>query len=240
MRLGANPPERKPVAEDILRMKALAREAERRKVDQDPRVLAQLNAVRQRVLAGAIMQTMDEAGDKKYFDEHPDEFGQVKARHVLISTRNDPSNPKPALSDAEAKKKADEIRARLVKGEDFAKIVSTESDDPGSKNTGGEYTFPRGRMVPAFEQAAFALKINEISQPVKTPFGYHVIQLLQRLPGKFEESRQFVRQHRLEALAKELTGGAQPTFNESYFGEPAKSPVAETPASKKPAAGAGK
>ena len=149
-------------------MKALVREAERTKLDQDPKVKeqldsvekqikAQLEAARKQVLIQAMVAGMqaDEATDKKYFEEHPEQFGQIQARHILVSTRSD-DPAKPALTDEQAKKKANDIRARLVKGEDFAAMVKKESDDAFSKDTGGEYKFGKGKMVPAFEQAAFA------------------------------------------------------------------------------------
>lgn len=236
-----DPEGKRQLADHLLRMKAMAREAEKRKLDQDPKVKEQIDTVtkaleaqkanaRQQVLVQALVMGMqgDEASDKKFFQENLDKFGKVQARHILVSTRgsNDASNPKEALTDAAAKKKADDIRARLVKGEDFAKIAAAESDDPGSKDKGGEYTFGRGEMVPAFEQAAFGMKDNEISQPIKTPFGYHVIQTLKRLPGSFEESRETIVPQRIEAMVKQVLGG-EPTFNESYLGgTPAAAPAA--------------
>jgi parvulin-like peptidyl-prolyl isomerase len=69
-------------------------------------------------------------------------------------------------------------------GEDFAKLAKKYSDDPGSKDNGGEYTFPRGKMVPEFEAAAFSLKTNEVSDIVTTQFGYHIIKLSEKIPAK--------------------------------------------------------
>jgi parvulin-like peptidyl-prolyl isomerase len=65
---------------------------------------------------------------------------------------------------------------RAKKGEDFSKVVASYTDEPGGAERGGDLNkFGRGRMVPAFEEAAFALKLNEISGIVETPFGFHVI-----------------------------------------------------------------
>jgi len=74
------------------------------------------------------------------------------------------------------------LRVRLKKGEDFTELVRAESDDKG--NDGNLGTFGRGRMVPEFEQAAYALKPGELSEPVKTQFGWHLIQLHERVPEK--------------------------------------------------------
>src|SRR5208283_4243709 len=83
----------------------------------------------------------------------------------------------------EKEKLANEIRDRVLKGEDFATMAKTYSDDPGSKDKGGEYTFPRGQMVPEFEAAAFSLKTNQISELVETQYGYHIIKLLEKFPS---------------------------------------------------------
>jgi parvulin-like peptidyl-prolyl isomerase len=95
---------------------------------------------------------------------------------------------KPELTDEQALAKAQDIRKRLVAGGDFSAIAKTESDDTGSAQKGGDLgEFHRGMMVPPFEQAAFSLKIGEISEPVKSPFGYHII---------------VVQEHKVKALAE--------------------------------------
>ena len=251
-RIAGTPEDKRRFADQLLKMKALAAEAEKQKLGEDPKVKeqmaaiekqmqAQLKATRQQVLIQAMVQKLqgDEAADKKYFDANAEQFSQVQARHILISTQpsEDPANTKPTLTDEQAKKKADDIRARLVKGEDFAAIVKAESDDPGSKESGGVYTFGRGKMVPAFEKAAFALKENEISQPVKTNYGYHVIQLMKRVPVTFEASRQMIAGHRIEALLVDLVGKENELkFNDSFLNAAA----APTPSLKLPPAPAPK
>ncbi|RXI99883.1 foldase [Anaerobacillus alkaliphilus] len=93
---------------------------------------------------------------------------------------------------------AEEILAKLNQGEDFAELAQEYSIDPGSGAAGGSLgSFERGRMVPEFEQAAFSLAVGEISDPVQSDFGYHIIKVTERTP--FEESFEDVKDE-LEAL----------------------------------------
>ena len=119
-----------------------------------------------------------EADVEKYYTEHAKEFEtpqQVHVAHVLVTV------PQTGGSEAEDKartKVADVIR-RANAGEDFAKLASEISEDPGSKSRGGDLGWvSKGEMVPAFETAAFALGRGQISpEPVRTPFGFHAIKV---------------------------------------------------------------
>jgi parvulin-like peptidyl-prolyl isomerase len=73
---------------------------------------------------------------------------------------------------------ADQLRQQLLGGSDFAKLAKRYSEDPSTKNQGGKLTISKGRQVPEFDKSAFALKTQEISNPVKTPYGWHIIQAL--------------------------------------------------------------
>lgn len=141
--------------------------------------------------------TVSDADAKKFYDDNPDKFEvpeEVRVAHILISTLQpaDPLNPRgqpdplPPDQKKAKEKLARDIKARADKGEDFGKLVKLYSDDPGSKDKGGEYTFPRGQMVPEFEAAAFSLKTNQISDLVETRYGYHIIKMLEKLPGHHE------------------------------------------------------
>ena len=121
---------------------------------------------------------------EKYYTEHASEYekpAQVRASHVLVRV------PDTGGSEAEDKAKAkiaDVIR-RAKAGEDFAKLAREISEDPGSKENGGDLGLVRkGEMVPQFEQAVFAMKAGEISaEPVRTPFGFHAIKVTDVQPG---------------------------------------------------------
>ncbi len=152
-------------------------------------------AVAEAVLKREVKAGVKDEDVKKYYDEHPAKFEQpelVRAAHILLSTKEaDEANPNPAtqkdLPDdkKQAKRKQlEDILKRARGGEDFAKLAKEFSEDPGSKETGGEYTFPRGQMVPEFENAAFALNTNQISDVITTSFGYHIIKLYDKIPAK--------------------------------------------------------
>lgn len=94
-------------------------------------------------------------------------------------------------SDAEALALANELRERILAGEDFAALAQAYSDDTGSGANGGDLGwFGRGMMVPTFEEAAFSLPVGEISEPVKTDFGYHLIEVLERDEARPKEESQ--------------------------------------------------
>jgi parvulin-like peptidyl-prolyl isomerase len=93
----------------------------------------------------------------------------------------------PPEKKKEKEKLARDIKARADKGEDFSKLVREYSEDPGSKDKGGEYKFPRNRMVPEFEAAAFSLKTNQISDIVETRYGYHIIKGLEKYPATHQQ-----------------------------------------------------
>lgn len=116
-----------------------------------------------------IVVTEEDA--KNYFDE----VTQVRARHILIKVEE--GEDENTIN--EKKELAQKLRERVLKGEDFAKLAKEYSDDTGSKDNGGDLGFfSRGKMVKEFEEAAFSLKPNEISEVIKTQYGFHIIQVL--------------------------------------------------------------
>ncbi|MCD6392081.1 MAG: peptidylprolyl isomerase [Planctomycetes bacterium] len=129
--------------------------------------------------AGEPFEATD-AEAKTYYDANQKRFGEsVRASHILIK-----ADMKDETAKAEATKKIEDLLKRARAGEDFAELAKQYTDDPGSKKTGGEYTFPRGQMVPPFEQAAFSLEVGQISDVVETQYGYHIIKLSEKIPAK--------------------------------------------------------
>jgi peptidyl-prolyl cis-trans isomerase D len=112
---------------------------------------------------------------------------QVKVRHILLMTQG-----KPPADDAKTKAQAEDLLKQVRSGANFADLAKKYSEDPGSKDKGGEYTVQRnGQMVPEFEAAAFRLKPGE-SEIVKTTYGYHVFQVINHEAARlkpFEEAK---------------------------------------------------
>lgn len=104
--------------------------------------------------------------------------GQVKVAHIMVKA----NQGMPAEDSVAAKQKIDEIYNRLQKGEAWDGLCSQFSDDNGSKNKGGVLPmFGTSQMIPSFEEAAFSLaKVGDISKPVQTPYGWHVIKLIEK------------------------------------------------------------
>jgi len=226
-----DPALKKQIAGQIVQIKQLAAEARKRGIQDKPKVKQQIDMQTDQVLSHALVTDMQgEDNDKDartYFDANKSNFDTLKARHILIRIPGStvPVGPgKKELTEAEAKAKAEQIQQRLSKGEDFATIAKVESDDTGSGAAGGDLSsFPAWSMVPPFSKAALGLKKNEVSGPVKTQFGYHIIQLLDDQPRTFEEAKGEIGKARLNEMMSSMNADAKPEYDPTFFGAAAAS-----------------
>ena len=230
----AQPAVKKRIADQIIRVKLLAMEAEKRHLDEKPDVKRQLQMQRNEILTNALAADLqgssNEQADKAYFEANKSSFDDVKARHILIRTPESPVPTDPAkkeLSEAQAKEKADQIQKQLQGGGDFAAIAKTESDDKSSGAKGGDLgTFSPWKMDPVFSKALLGLQKNQVSAPVKTQFGYHIIQMLDDAPKTFEQAKTEIGQARWSAFLTELGDKDKTDYDPSFFGGPATRPAA--------------
>jgi peptidyl-prolyl cis-trans isomerase C len=227
-------PGKRAFAEDYLRMKMLAAEAEKNGLQNDPQVKAQIQLMRDNALANAQLERIDEtiqisdADLQAVYEQKKGEFEQATARHILVAFEGSPaaSPDKKPLSEEQAMARAEEIRKKITAGADFAEAAKTESDDTGSGARGGDLgSFGRGQMVPEFEKAVFEGKVGEVQGPVRTQFGYHLVQVQERSARPFDEVKpnleREVRQQRVQEKLEGMKTALKPTFNDAYFGVPA-------------------
>lgn len=120
-----------------------------------------------------------EADAREFYDSNTEQFvspERIKASHILIKVAPEDTD----MIKAEKRKRLEEIRARLVRGEDFAKVAAENSECPSSASGGDLGFFGRGQMIKPFEDAAFSLKTGVLSEIVETTFGFHVIKVTER------------------------------------------------------------
>jgi foldase protein PrsA len=178
-------------------------------------------ALREQIIldkALAKQVTITPAQIKSYFDKNSSAYDKpetVQARHVLVAN----------LATA------DKVEAALKGGQDFAAVAKQYSIDPGSKDKGGDLgTFRRGQMVPAFDKVAFTQAVNVISPPVKSQFGYHIIQVEAHTPAqkatlasatpRIEETlRQQQEAPLIQPFLQNLQSKAQVTVNDPRFAD---------------------
>jgi peptidyl-prolyl cis-trans isomerase D len=128
----------------------------------------------------ASQAQVSDADLHSYFDAHKADFSQeeqIRARHILIAVNDQ-------RADAPAAARAQEVLKKLAAGGDFAKLAQEYSDDAASKTQGGDLgLFGRNRMVKEFEDAAFSAPVGKVVGPVKSNFGYHLIEVTAKQPG---------------------------------------------------------
>ncbi len=202
-----------------------------------------MTALRRDLMLRAILQeevsakvAVEDKDAQEYFRTHPEEFSgeSIRARHILVKTEEE----------------AKQILERLTKKEPFEELARTLSKDSGTASKGGDLEyFRREEMLPEFGKAAFALKPGEVSGVVKTPFGYHIIKLVDRKKGQpitYDQVKDQLRRRlmderqnqRFQDWIKGLEAAAQITRDESLL--PVGKPMLPTPDPSGAPAGDGK
>jgi peptidyl-prolyl cis-trans isomerase C len=233
-------PGRKQFADQVIvRVLAMAQEGKRRKLDQKPEYQTQVMFQSDQVLANMTLQALqseikiDDADLQKYYDAHKADYEQVHARHILIRFQGSPVPVKSGskdLTDSEALAKAMDLEEQLKAGADFNKLAGAESDDTGAAANGGDLgTFGRGKMVGPFEQAAFKMQAGQVSDPVKSQFGYHIIKVesienktFDQVKGEIEKK---VRPEKTNQAMDEIQKSVKVVYDPVYFGMPTPSPL---------------
>jgi peptidyl-prolyl cis-trans isomerase C len=240
-RPASSPAQKRQVAEQYAELETMAQEARKRKLDESAEVKQMMAIQVDSYLANTLAKQISDGTKfseldlRSYYDANKGEFEEAQGSHILIRFKGSAVALKPNekdLTDEEALAKAQDIRKKILAGADFATLAKAESDDPGSGAKGGDLgKFKRGQMVAPFDKAAFALPIGEVSEPVKTQFGYHIIKITARTSKSFDEARPQIEKDLKPKLAKEsieqVKAHTAVTLNDSYFGsQPASAPPA--------------
>jgi peptidyl-prolyl cis-trans isomerase C len=191
--IGQNPQIKENILWQMVRSTVIANVAKKKGFDKKPDIRNQQEMMVNNFLAAMYLQkeiidkiTINDDKARSYYKDHIEVFKtpeMIRARHILIKTE-------ASATDEEKKKakaKAEEVLAKIKKGEDFSKLASEVSNDPGTKDKGGDLDFfPKGTMVPAFEEVAFSLKPGEVSGIVETEYGYHLIKMEEKKDAHLE------------------------------------------------------
>jgi peptidyl-prolyl cis-trans isomerase C len=230
---GQRVPNKRQVANQLGALHAVALEARKRKIDQTAAVKELMTIQVDQLLANELQRQVasevkvDDAAARAYYDAHKAQYEQVKAYHILIRFKGSQVPLKPNqkdLTDEEALAKAKELRKKLADGGDFAAIAKAESDDTGTAVSGGALPpFSKGQMVKEFEDAVYSQPIGQISDPVKTKYGYHIIKVEERKSKTLEEARGDIDKQLKQQLTREAMDRIEKetpvTLDDTYFGK---------------------
>jgi peptidyl-prolyl cis-trans isomerase C len=225
------PKGRRDIADKLAEILLLAQEAKAEKLDQTPKIQTQIMLSTNQLLANLMYRDLAENGKPDdamlhaYYEAHKTDWEEVKARHILIRFQGSKmplADGKKDITEAEALAKVTELRAKIVAGADFAEVAKENSDDKGSGANGGDLgSFGRGQMVPEFDKEAFLLPVGQMSQPVKSQFGYHLIKVESHGTKSFEEVKPTIVKRMPEEIAKkslaDLKAKRPAVYNDQYF-----------------------
>jgi parvulin-like peptidyl-prolyl isomerase len=228
----ASPAQKRQVAEQFADLETMAQEARKRKLDDSAEVKQMMAIQGDSYLANALAKRISddthftELDLRSYYDAHKSEFEEAKGSHILIRFKGSSVPLKPNekdLTPEEALAKAQDIRKQLLGGADFATIAKAESDDAGTGAKGGDLgSFRHGQMVAPFDQAAFSLPVGELSEPVRTQFGYHIIKITSHTSQTFDQAKAQIEKDLKPKMAKEsleqIKQHTAVTLNDAYFG----------------------
>jgi peptidyl-prolyl cis-trans isomerase C len=222
-------------------MIVVSKAAEAKKLGDTPDFKRKVTFARNKLLMESLLTSTGKAAltddaMHKVYDNAIKSMGdeqEVRARHILIRA---PANDEKASKAAEDKIKA--VIVRLKAGEDFAKVAAEVTEDPSGKTNGGDLGyFTKEQMVPEFADVAFSLDKGKISDPVKTQFGWHVIQVEDKRTKpapKFEEVKSQIEKYVVQKAQTDMVIGLRKEAKIERFDEAAKTDA--TPDATKPAA----
>jgi peptidyl-prolyl cis-trans isomerase C len=236
-----SPEARHSLAEQVAELKIMAQEGRTRKLDQSPAAKAKISLEIDQIVAGEVFKQLvagtkpSDADVQAYYDKNKATWQQASARHILIRMQGSPVPVRAGqkdLTDEEALAKVKELRVKIVGGANFADLAKAESDDQGSGENGGDLgSFGPGQMVPEFDEAAFKIPVGQVSDPIKTQYGYHLLLVEKRESKSLEDARAEIEQKLKPEMGQKavdaLKSKTTVVYDETYFGK--ESAPAEQP-----------
>jgi peptidyl-prolyl cis-trans isomerase C len=206
-RIFAAPDGMERFVDELVKREVLYQEAKKEGLEGKPEYKKKVEDFKKLTLISLLLEKkvedkakVTEKDVKEYYETHKQDLAtntQIRASHILLKTEEE----------------ANAVRKQLNKGGDFAKIAKEKSLDSGSAKNGGDLGFfSRGQMVPEFERAAFSLNVGEVSNPVKTQFGYHIIKVTDKKQGPAAEFEKVK-----DALTQRVTAGRQKEVFDNYL-----------------------
>ena len=157
-----------------------------------------LQNVAEQLLVKAYVDSLtktDEKDAKEFYDKNPKLFVVLKASHILAKFKDIESGKEPSQADKDdALKRIKEVQKMLAEGKSFEEVAKEKSDCPSKKDGGDLGEFGEGQMVPEFEKALAAMKPGEVSEPVETRFGYHIIKSGGKTTKSYDEVKERIQQ----------------------------------------------
>lgn len=213
---------RERYVQQLLEMHLLAAKAEKDGLASTPAFDKMMQDARSQILASELVKrdgqklqermAMTDDLVKAYYEAHKDQFmtkGKFSARHILIPVKSDRSPS--GLSEADATAKVAQVKEALKAGKKIEELAKDFSEDPGSKDKGGLYeNIEFGQFVPEFEAAVKAQALGVAGEPVRTSYGFHIIQVESRQDPAlepFETAKEKARQQATQAKQEEVWGG---------------------------------
>jgi peptidyl-prolyl cis-trans isomerase C len=220
----------------IVQMKVLSAEALKQKLDQQPEVRRMLETARESILADAERKKIEEAIPvseqeiQQLYEKNKPNFEEAHIRHILIRTQasilSETSSPtRPPLPEANARKKLEEIRQKILAGADFAQAARENSDDTATAPSGGDLGFiSRRTVVPPVADAAYSLAPGQVSAVIPTPYGMDLIKVEGKRTRSLEEVRPLLttqlRQSQFQDALKRLESEYKVVVDDKYFSSP--------------------
>ena len=216
---------KKEFLNELVKEELLYEEAVKAGIENDPETQEVISAAHRKILISGLLKkrvednlSVSEEDIKKYYDEHSEEFmlpERWRASHILVDTEEE----------------AKEAKKQLDQGADFSELAEERSKDATSRRAGDVGYFSKGQLIPEFESTCFELEIGEISDIVKTQFGYHIIKLTEKKSPEVQEflkvkdviKKEMEREQKiklLEELMADLQDKAKVTINEGLIADP--------------------